>query len=238
MTKALFLSALLAACVPLERNKEEGGAASSASASDDPPLGAGFKDDFNREQLGADWRSLDPAWRLRDGKLCVEGAHNRPLWLTRRLPSNARITFTATSASADGDLKVELWGDGRSGAKGREYRDATGYLAILGGWKNRFHVLARQDEHAPDRLEQALSPEGAPSARPVEKGRTYRFLLVREDGKTLRWFVDDVPLLSYVDARPLEGPGHDHFGFNDWEAPVCFDDLVVEPLENDGAGGD
>ena len=31
-------------------------------------------------------------------------------------------------------------------------------------------------------------------------------------------------------AAPLAGVGHDHFGFNDWEAKVCFDNVRVTPL--------
>jgi hypothetical protein len=29
---------------------------------------------------------------------------------------------------------------------------------------------------------------------------------------------------------PLKGPRHDHFGLNNWEVPLYFDDLRVEPL--------
>jgi hypothetical protein len=34
---------------------------------------------------------------------------------------------------------------------------------------------------------------------------------------------DDAEILSLSDAQPLVGMGHDHFAFNDWETPVCFD---------------
>jgi hypothetical protein len=32
------------------------------------------------------------------------------------------------------------------------------------------------------------------------------------------------------DPEPLEGPGHDHFAFNDWEAELWFDNLHIQPL--------
>ena len=32
------------------------------------------------------------------------------------------------------------------------------------------------------------------------------------------------------DAEPLEGQGHEHFAFNDWDAELWFDDLVVRAL--------
>jgi hypothetical protein len=54
--------------------------------------------------------------------------------------------------------------------------------------------------------------------------------VIRDDGKTVRWYVDDLEILSFTDPSPLAGPGHDHFGFNNWEVPLCFDNLEVTPL--------
>jgi hypothetical protein len=163
--------------------------------------------------------------------LCGQGARNHPVWLNRRLPTNARVRFEATSLAPEGDIKAEYWGDGRSAAAGVSYDDATSYLTIFGGWKNRFHVLARIDEHAPDRPE--IKVGGAPSelrARPVEMGRKYSFKVERRDSKTVTWWVDDIEMLKYSDEDPLQGPGHEYFGFNNWEVRVCFDNLEVTPL--------
>ena len=54
----------------------------------------------------------------------------------------------------------------------------------------------------------------------------------RRDGRTLRWRVDDMDILTYPDDEPLTGPGHEHFGFNDWQVRVCFDNLRVTPLKD------
>ena len=56
------------------------------------------------------------------------------------------------------------------------------------------------------------------------------FRIERRDGSTLRWWVDDVLMHTFPDPSPLSGPGHDHVGFNDWLAPVCFDNLEITPL--------
>jgi hypothetical protein len=32
------------------------------------------------------------------------------------------------------------------------------------------------------------------------------------------------------DDAPLRGAGHDHFAFNNWEAPVFFDNLRITAL--------
>jgi hypothetical protein len=206
-------------------------ASSLAIAQEDALLKEPFEDGFDRGSLGADWRTFGGGWRVQDGKLCGQKAHNRGIWLTRRLPTNARIEFEAQSASTDGDLKIELWGDGVSGATGQSYTNATSYLAIFGGWKNTLHVLARLDEHGADRLELKLAPdEDDPRARPVSPGQVYRFKIERTDGRTVGFWVDDVLIHRLVDPEPLTGHGHDHFGFNDWEALVCFDHLRVTPL--------
>ena len=196
-----------------------------------PPIIVPFEDGFDRAELGPDWFALSPAWKITAGRLCVRGARNRGIWLARKLPVNARIEFDAYAEAADGDLKVEVWGDGVSGATGTSYSNATSYLLILGGWKNTKHVLARLDEHGEDRLEIDVEP-GADDerARPVEAGQPYRFKIEREDGKTLTWSVNGQDYFELTDPDPLAGLGHEHLGFNDWDAPVCFDNLKVTPL--------
>ena len=195
-----------------------------------PSLDRPFRDDFDRDQLGDDWRALSNAWRIRGGELCGRGARNRGVWLRRRLPVNARIELDARSATSEGDIKLELWGDGHSGARKTSYDDATGYLAIFGGWSNSRHVFARLDEHGADRRVTQVRDDGEIAAGPVVAGRTYHFRIERRDGSTLRWWVDDVLMHTFPDPSPLSGPGHDHVGFNDWLAPVCFDNLEITPL--------
>jgi hypothetical protein len=204
---------------------------SASAAAADPALEGVFTDDFERGSPGTAWRSVGGGWKIQDGRLCGQGARNRGIWLARRLPVNARIEFDAVSSSPDGDLKVEAWGDGISGATGASYNNATSYLFILGGWKNTRHVLARLNEHGEDRWEIRVDPSGEePRARPVKPRQTLRVQIERSDGRTLSWVVDDVLLHRFTDESPLAGPGHEHFGFNDWETPVCFDNLRITPL--------
>jgi hypothetical protein len=205
--------------------------ADSAAGDNAQLIRARFADDFERSELGNDFHMTGPGWSIQNGRLCGRALRNHPVWLRKRLPRNARIEFDAVSASADGDIKVEVWGDGRSAATSTSYTNASSYIAIFGGWKNTFHVLARIDEHAPDRAQVRVDPSGKDRrARSVTPNQTYHFKLERSDGKTLRWFVDDIEILTLDDPAPLFGPGHEHFGFNDWDTPVCFDNLVITPL--------
>lgn len=182
--------------------------------------------------LGPNWvPARTNAWRIENGRLCGEGAHNHGIWLNRTLPVNARIEFDAISYSEDGDLKAEVWGDGHSYATGTSYTNATSYLVILGGWKNSIHAIARLDEHGKDRKEIHVDKTADDQRqRPVGRGQVYQFKIERTDGKTVRWSVNGLEYLSFVDASPLAGQQHDHFGFNEWEAKVCFDNVKVTPL--------
>ncbi|MDH5493532.1 MAG: DUF6250 domain-containing protein, partial [Myxococcales bacterium] len=124
------------------------------------------------------------------------------------------------STTPDGDIKLELFGDGVSRAESESYT-ATSYVVIFGGWNNSTNVLARMDEHAEDRVVGA--------ARRVEPGRTYRMRVERE-GETITAWVDDELLVRMQDPEPLEGRGHDHFAFNNWESDLWFDNLKITPL--------
>jgi hypothetical protein len=174
----------------------------------DGPLGARFSDTSGGK------------YAVVNGELRVQGARNRPLWLNEKLPDDARIEFKARSQSPAVDIKVELYGDGKSYAKTASYT-ATSYVLILGGWNNSRSIIARMNEHGDDRQVRA-EPRGV-------VGRTYSFVAVRRGG-LLTWFVDGERFLALDDAEPLRGPGHDRFAFNNWESEVYFDDLVVYRL--------
>jgi hypothetical protein len=186
----------------------------------DPGIGVGFSDDFERGQVGAAYKKTGGSWRIHDGELHVKGARNHPLWLLRTLPPDVRVEFDARSESREGDIKVEVFGDGASYAKDDSY-SATSYVIIFGGWDNSQNVLARMDEHGDDRV--------VGEARKVEPGATYRFRIERIGGTLTVWVDEDI-LLKMDDPEPLRGRGHDHFGFNNWQSDLWFDNLKVTPL--------
>ena len=173
-----------------------------------------FRASFDADGLpGAPWWAAGGLWRVEGGELHAPGTRNNPLWLEAKLPPDVKISFTARAASPHGDVKVEVFGDGRD--------HASGYVLVFGGWKNTLSVLARLDEHGEDRLERR-TPK-------VEPGRRYRFEVERR-GSVLTWRIDGETFLELDDPEPLRGEGHDRFGFSSWQADVWFDDLAVEPL--------
>jgi hypothetical protein len=187
---------------------------------DDAPVTVpdpGFTDRFDRASIGPNYFSTGAHWRILDGRLWAPAARNNPLWLQLRLPLDVAIEFDARSETATGsrpgDIKFELFGNGRD--------HQSGYVCIFGGWGNQISVIARLDEHGADRQERR--------DRRVEPGRTYRMRIERR-GTFLRWLVDGEPFLAFDDPLPLQGHGHDRFGFSSWEADVFFDNLAIEPL--------
>jgi hypothetical protein len=187
----------------------------------DPGIGpGGFRETFEGSELAKHWNNTGGSYTVRDGKLRVQGARNRPLWLRRTLPRDVRIEFDVRSNSPEGDIKVEVFGDGVSKATEASYT-ATSYVVIFGGWGNKLNVLARLDEHGDDRV--------VGKTRKVVQGQTYHMKIERR-GATIAAWVDGEPLASMTDPDPLEGPGHDHFAFNNWQAELWFDNLVISPL--------
>lgn len=185
-----------------------------------PAITTRFEDRFDRAELGPDWYPTSGVWSIQDGHVRVANARNHPLWLRRRLPRNARIEFDAWSTHPDGDIKCEVYGDGRSYAQQVSYT-ATSYVIIFGGWRNSLNVIARMDEHGADRRVRQ-GPR-------VEPHRRYHWVIERRD-RVLTWSIDGQPMLEFHDDEPLAGPGHEYFAFNNWMVELGFDNLVITPL--------
>jgi hypothetical protein len=190
---------------------------------DPPPITEAWADQFERDDLGGNYFKTGGNYQLSKGALSTRGAHNKPLWLRKKLPRDVQIDVTAWSTSPDGDIKVELFGDGRSFDPDQGAYQSTGYVLVLGGWNNSKSMIAKGDEHGKELVERT-EPR-------VEKARKYRWRITRKD-RVVTWYVDDLttPFLRYEDPRPLEGNGHEYFGFNNWESDSWFDDLQITPL--------
>jgi len=107
---------------------------------------------------------------------------------------------------------------------------STGYVAVLGAHGNTEHWLTRLYEHGTDSKKTTLGAGTSIANSKLVTNVSYKVELSRTDGRTLQFIVDGVVVHAFEDAQPLQGPGHDHFAFNGWEPPACFDNLVVTPL--------
>ncbi|MCX7958457.1 MAG: hypothetical protein N3B13_05355, partial [Deltaproteobacteria bacterium] len=149
-----------------------------------------FSDDFERDRLGDNYYMLENAdWEIKNGALHSSNAKNVPLWLKLKLPENVVIEFDAWAEKTNFcDLKCEMFADGRI--------HASGYIIILGGWKNQISTIARLDEHEKTRLEKR--PTGCdPKAR-------HHFKIVRYNGK-IEWYLNGSLYMERTDREPLYG---------------------------------
>ena len=202
--------ACLGSCEEVPRTYSSGGAGDTLL----------FADNFDRNAIGPEWNPTGVGPVLDRGALRLTDLHNHPVWLRRELPDDIRIEFDAWAETEEGDIKVELAGDGQSFAKTASYT-ATGYVVIFGGWNNQLNVIARRNEHGDDRV--------AVEQPKVEPDRRFHFTIVRRGGE-LRWMIDGRLVAELDDDEPLLGPGQNHFAFNNWEAPTRFDNLEIYAL--------
>ncbi len=193
-----------------------------------------FRDDFDRADVGPHYHSIGGQPRIVNGWLEMPGVKNNPLWLDASLPQNVRVEFDARATSPEGDIKVEIFGNG--------WDHASGYVLIFGGWSNSVSVLARLDEHGealPSLKARASRGEASIGARTayrverhdpkVEAGRAYHFRIERIGGR-IAWYIDNELFIDLDDQYPLTGAWHDRFGFSGWDSIVYFDNLSITPL--------
>lgn len=175
-----------------------------------------FEDDFSSPTLGGHWvPSPHPRARVISGWLHIANNKNEPpLWLKLELPEKVRIELDVRTRSGDGDIKVELFGDGQ--------KHQSGYILVHGAHKNAEDWFARLDEHGGDRV--TRPSQGA------AKDKVYHWALVRTDNR-VRWYIDGEPFLMFDDPQPLRGPQHAYFGVNTWVVPLEFDNVKVFNLK-------
>ena len=174
-----------------------------------------FFDDFERESLGPNWRPTGGHWTIDQGAAFTSGAQNQPLFLEVALPSDLVLEVDVTSYNSTVDAKVELMTDGR--------KHQSGYIFILGGWKNTISVIARLDEHGRDRRERKPTK--------VTPKQTYRWRIEKKGGD-IKWLIDGQPYMTFIDPHPLDGPGHNRFAFSNWWSQITYDNLKIWPWDN------
>lgn len=188
------------------------------------PIQDSFADDFSRKGIGPDYFKSGGNYRIDEGVLRVQGAKNHPLWLRKSLPSNVEIELDVWSNSPDGDIKLELFGDGETFDRDGGAYKASGYVLVFGGWNNTKSILAKQDEHGKELVSRT---------RPrVTVGQKYHYRIRREDAK-VTWYIDnmDEPFLEYTDPKPLKGEKHAYFAFSNWNSDSYFDNLEIRSLD-------
>jgi len=163
-----------------------------------------FRDDFNRTELGENWRPVRGRWRLRNGMLCADdSAHIVSAW---RFTGDVRLEYDAvTDAERPCDLSGVL-----SAQLGRE---ASGYYFGFGGQENKYSFLLVRGEIV-KRSDERIVP-----------GRRYHVVCQRE-GKRITFAVNGKVIISYVHEKPITDPEYDRVGLSVY-APGRFDNVRI-----------
>ena len=195
-----------------------------------PAITEPFSDSFERAEVGPGW--LDTSGgnaRVAGGQVIIQDARNRPLWLRKQLPPDAVVEVEMTSKSPDGDLKLELYGDGESFDPDQGTYYPTGYVFVFGGWQNSMSIIGKLGEHDDAVKASKDHRPGAPNAVPgVVPGQTYKFTITRKGGQ-LDWKIDGQPFLSWTDPQPLIGEKHAYLALTNWQVEVRADNLRIAP---------
>jgi hypothetical protein len=207
-----------------------------------------WRDDFSDpSRLAATYASTGGLWRVQNGELIAPGVKNNPLFLRAAAPRDVAIDVDARLLTPEGDVRLELAGDGVEGGSGYELvhgafnngRSAITRFGIVGTPSVSDRLVAARakgstatslEELAKEgrfRADQGLSLEVRVSAPTV--GRTVHHHVERV-GPELRWYLDGTLAGQFIDPFPLEGPRHDRVGLSGWEGTVAFDNLVVTAL--------
>jgi len=154
-----------------------------------------FSDDFERDELGADWKVLVGEWHIEGGKLLATGGHAE-IVIAKKFPGCQRIEFdAATSAARACDFSPSIQGAGRGTAR------ETGYLLQFGGAGNTLNRILRNDVQIEDRSVQRFIKLGA-----------VHHVLAELDGDTVRLVVDGETIVECRDPNPLLGPDNETVG--------------------------
>jgi hypothetical protein len=180
-----------------------------------------FSDSFDREELGSDWRDSGGHYAIVNGEVAARNVRHHPLWLRKKLQHDLSLEFDVRTTSSEGDIRVVIFGDGKSANPDSVACQSTGYELVLGGGKNKRSELCRGDE-------QGGGHRRVRTDWPITPGMVYHFYITRRGG-LLSWYIGGHDMMAWDDPNPLAGAGHDYFGFDGGESEVFFDNLVIAP---------
>jgi serine/threonine protein kinase/TolA-binding protein len=179
-----------------------------------------FSDNFEREELGKNWKVISGDWKIKDGRLYIKGAaQNNYLLCNQKISGNIRLIYEGYFVGEKGgDISCFICGD-------EGMLDGEGYFFGFGAHNNTANLIQRKF------VDLVTTKKFLPRSR-----KKYTVMVERE-GSKLRMFVNRKLLLEYTDPSPLTGENHARFGLYTWDSEVYFDNFRVyfQPLPGRGS---
>ena len=198
-----------------------------------------FTDEFDREELGENWKAVTGNWNVDGGTLRGSGV----LISAHGFPQDDAGGYLRMEFEAVPDFELKMVGipgtDGKAlGATGRisdmssvlHAADAadesgalsSGYFFQFGGRWNSMHQIARAGA--------ALVADANPTVK-IKSNRVQKILVENDNGR-LSMFVDGKNVLTGREKTSLVGAGHDRVGFYFYTAArVLSVRVYVKPLQ-------
>ena len=170
-----------------------------------------FSDDFNRTELGENWRSAHGNWTIKNRMLDHpdEKGHIVTNW---RFTGDVRLEYDAVT---DSENPCDL-----SGVLNASFgQESSGYYFGFGGQSNTVSFLIARQEIV-DRADVLIVP-----------GKRYHVICQRE-GKNITFTVDGKVIISHVHDKPIDKPGFDRVGLSVYSSGR-FDNVQIY-TKNDG----
>jgi len=147
-----------------------------------------FQDDFERAELGEDWRVADGNFRIEDGHVVGRGYG---LFIEREFAGDQRLEYDAwvdpgqTACDLDALLSVTA---------PKKWRGGDGYLFQFGGWGNTVNAVLKEKTR--------VYKGSAPNIQPGKR----HHIVCEKAGRRLRWRIDGKLVADYEDPfDPLPG---------------------------------
>ena len=166
-----------------------------------------FRDDFDRDAIGPDYRPNDGHWAIRDGQLRGHGIGYVDISLVRPFPGNLRLTFDARIIPGSPKREIAVFLDG-------QHRDRSGYYFGFGGDYATTTI---------DRDEKEVRHARSPA---VEPGQAYHVTVTRQNNR-LEIAVDGRLLAGYLDPFPLDPAETDRLRLGTYDGEVTIDNLRI-----------
>ena len=164
-----------------------------------------FEDNFNRKDLGKNWKIIHGNWKIENNSLSGRGD---AIYINKKFPGDQKLCFEARIAP--GGTACDL--DGILADKKMERYGNSGYLFAFGTYGNNFSKINREKVQ----ILRIASPV-------IQPGKTHR-IVCEKSGNLLRWSIDGKVVAEYREGfRTLDG---EFIGFYT-DAGGVFDNVKV-----------
>lgn len=151
-----------------------------------------FSDDFERAELGDNWKTLEGEWVIKDGALTIGGWGCSEIISAKNFSGMHRMEFDSTSGENACDLTGVICAN--------DDGFYAGYFIGFGS-DNNYDSKLLVEGYEEKRWDAVIVP-----------GKVHHQVIER-DGKTVRHIVDGKVVMTYEHDEPLTGEDHQKVGF-------------------------